>query len=299
MAKPRSEFLNRIGIHTARVACILLSPLSIRALRRIGAGVGGLACHLNGRAVRTTRTNIDLVYGQQARAWRQRLVRDSIRQTTMTVLEAAALWTWPLSRLAALVCSVEGEHLLRHRAEGRGALILAPHFGNWEFLGYYLNTIEPLAPLYQRPASPVIDATLSAARMRLGHRRAPDTVAGLRLLIQVLRHGGMVAVLPDQVPTAGAGVIAPFFGHDAFTMSLVPKLLTRVDADVLIAAAARVPDGFSIRIESVGEAIRDSDPAASAQAMNAAIEAVVARDPAQYQWEYKRYRFPHQPNIYR
>ena len=33
--------------------------------------------------------------------------------------------------------------------------------------------------------------------------------------------------------------------------------------------------------------------------MNAASETLVRRYPEQYQWEYKRFRFPRQPNIYR
>ena len=82
-------------------------------------------------------------------------------------------------------------------------------------------------------------------------------------------------------------------------MSLVGKLLQRVDADVLIGAAMRVPGGFAIRIERVDDAIRSPKLAESARAMNAAVEDVVAWDPAQYQWEYKRYRFRRQPNIYR
>ncbi len=295
---PRARFADQLGVVLARAICRLLSPLPMAALRRLGMVIGDIAWQLNGRAARTTRANIDLVYAHRDVQWRRRLARDSLRQTAMTVAEAAALWTWPLPRLATLVRDVQGEHLLRDRAPGRGALVLAPHFGNWEFLGYYLNTIEPLAPLYERPASAAVEAALHAARARLGHRPAPGSVTGLRLLLQVLRDGGMAAILPDQVPTLG-GVTAPFFGHSAFTVSLVAKLLRRVDADVVIAAATRVPGGFAIHIEALNAALRDADPARSARAMNAAVEAVVAIDPAQYQWEYKRYRFPGRPNMYR
>lgn len=293
------EVVARAGLVAARVACALLSPLSIDALRRLGGIAGDLAIRRNGRGVRTTRINIDLAYAEHNAEWRERTTRESVRQTAMIASEAVALWTWPLSRLAALSQHVEGEELLRRRPPSRGALILAPHFGNWEYLGYHLNTIEPLAPLYERPNSKVVDQALRAARARLGHRSASDTVGGLRQLVRVLRCGGMAAVLPDQVPRVGAGVTAPFFGRGAYTMSLVSKLLARVDAEVLIGTAARVPGGFDVRIETVDAAIRSADPVVSATAMNAAVEAVIARHPTQYQWEYKRYRFRRQPNVYR
>jgi KDO2-lipid IV(A) lauroyltransferase len=216
----------------------------------------------------------------------------------MTAVEAIALWTWPLRRLRKLLRDVDGEHLLRDRPAERGVLILVPHFGNWEFLGYYPGTLGPLAPLYERPKSAVADAVLRAARERLGHEPAADSAGGLRHLLRWLSGGGVVAVLPDQVPTLGAGVAAPFFGHEAFTMTLVGKLLKRLDVDVLLGMAMRVEGGFDVRLERMDPAIRNADPRRSATAMNAAVEAVVERAPAQYQWEYKRFRFPRQPNIY-
>ena len=291
-----SEQSQNIGIAAARMICRSSVLLSVDTLRRLGALAGDLAWQRNSRAARTTRTNIDIVYGEQSPRWRRRLARESIRHTAMTAFEAAALWTWPLPRLAELAVEVKGWHLLRDRPSGRGMLMLAPHFGNWEFLGYYLNTIEPLTPLYERPASPTLHATLHAARSRLGTRPAADTVTGLRRMLKVLRRGGMVGVLPDQVPRTG--VTVPFFGRPAVTVALVSKLLQHAEAEVAMATAARTAGGFAIRIDAMDEAIRDPDLSRSATAMNAAVEAIVRRDPAQYQWEYKRFRFPGQPNIY-
>ena len=289
----------RLAVTVFRAFCWLLYPLSIRALRRIGSVAGRITFLLNGRAVRTTRINLSIAYPDRSDAWRERLARDSIRQTAMIVLEAVAMWTWPLERLGSLIKTVEGEHLLRDRPPGRGLIVMPLHLGNWEFIGYYLNTVAPLAPLYEKPKSAIVDAALRNARARLGHRSAPDSVSGLRQLIKVLREGGMVAVLPDQVPIVGSGVAAPFFGREAFTMTLVAKLLQRVDVDIVFGNAIRVEGGFAIRIEAVDAAIRDPDHVASVRAMNAAVETQVRRDPEQYQWEYKRFRFPRQPNIYR
>lgn len=298
MAAARSEQIIGAGIATAHGACRLLAPLSMAALRRLGTLAGDAMLRLDGRGARITHTNVDLVFHHRGAAWRRRLTRDSARHTGMLAAEAVALWTWPLARLASLLQDVQGEHLLRDRDARRGGLVLAPHFGNWEFLGYYLNTVEPLAPLYEPPRSAALHTALRQARLRLGHRPAPQSVGGLRRLVKVLRSGGLAAVLPDQVPTLGGGVSAPFFGREAYTISLVGKLLALVDVDVFICWAMRVAGGFAVHIEPVAATIRDADPRASATAMNAAVEAVVARDPAQYQWEYKRYRFPRQPNPY-
>lgn len=295
----RTPWAARLAVAVFRAFCWLLYPLSIGALRRIGSVAGRITFLLNGRAVRTTRINLAIAYPDQSDAWRERLARDSIRHTAMIVLEAVAMWTWPLERLAALIKHVEGELLLRDRPPDRGLIVMPLHLGNWEFIGYYLNTVAPLAPLYEKPKSAIVDAALRSARARHGNRSAPDTVSGLRQLLKVLRDGGMVAVLPDQVPIVGSGVAASFFGRKAFTMTLVAKLLQRVDADIVFGNAIRVEGGFAIHIETMDDAIRDPDASVSVAAMNAAIEALVRRQPEQYQWEYKRFRFPRQPNIYR
>lgn len=293
MAHRRSELGVRAGIAAARVVAKTLSPLDIGSLRRLGVALGDLALRLDGRSARVTRTNIDLVYADSEAAWRQRLVRDSLRHTAMTLAEAVAMWTWPVPRVADLLQGVEGDHRLRP-----GTLVIAPHLGNWEYLGYYLNTVAPLTALYQRPASDALDQTLTAARGRFGTRSAADSVAGLRRIVKALRTGGLVIVLPDQVPNEYAGVSAPFFGQPALTMSLVSRLLQRVDADVVIAAIMRVDGGFKLHIDAVDDALRNPDPAVSVRTMNTAIESLVARDPAQYQWEYKRFRSRERPGLY-
>ena len=282
-----------------RAAARVLGWLGLRALRGLGVTVGTLAALGNSRPAMVTRVNVDLVYGDEDAATRRRLVRSSLAHTAMTLFEAAAIWTWPPRRLGRLMKRVEGEELLRGRAPGRGALVLITHFGNWEYLGYYLNTIETLTALYQQPRSAAVDQALAAARDRLGSRSAPDTVAGLRRVVRALREGGLVAILPDQVPSAASAVVAPFFGRPVMTMSLVSKLLQRVDVDVVVATAMRVPGGIAVRVEAIDDAVRDADPVVAARAINAAVEAVVARDPAQYQWEYKRFRLPGGRDIYR
>ena len=86
--------------------------------------------------------------------------------------------------------------------------------------------------------------------------------------------------------------IAPFFGLPALTMTLVSRLAERTGAEVLFAWCERIGDGpdFALRIEAAPEGIADVDPQRAAAALNAGVEHIARRDPAQYQWTYKRYK---------
>jgi KDO2-lipid IV(A) lauroyltransferase len=155
--------------------------------------------------------------------------------------------------------------------------------------------------LYDPPRLAALDPVIRGARSRAGARLLPIEPGGLRAFYAALRAGRLTALLPDQVPPRDGGEYADFFGRPALTMTFAHRLIRRLDPVVLLAAAIRVDGGFCIRFDEVDEAIRDPDPATSAAAMNRAVEALVRRFPAQYQWEYKRFKRPPpgQPDAYR
>ena len=77
-------------------------------------------------------------------------------------------------------------------------------------------------------------------------------------------------------------------------MTLLGRLATRSGATVLMAWCERIDDEgrgpvFALHVEPAPAAVSDPDPATSAAALNAAVERIARRDPAQYQWTYKRF----------
>jgi KDO2-lipid IV(A) lauroyltransferase len=115
----------------------------------------------------------------------------------------------------------------------------------------------------------------------------------VRQLFKLLQGGGVVGILPDQQPKAGDGTFAPFFGKQALTMTLLPRLAVRTGAVVLFAYCERIASqgapAFALRVEAAPVEIAATDPAVGAAALNTAVERIARRDPAQYQWTYKRY----------
>jgi len=65
------------------------------------------------------------------------------------------------------------------------------------------------------------------------------------------------------------------------------------DAVVVIVYAERLPGGKGYTVRFVPfEGSLDGDTAAQARAINAAMEKLIARCPAQYYWSYNRYKVP-------
>ncbi|MGI9324017.1 MAG: lysophospholipid acyltransferase family protein [Pseudomonadales bacterium] len=257
-----------------------------------------LSWYLGTRGKKVALTNLGHCRPDLTKAEQRRLARSCAKQTAWLVAEQGMVWYWPRERWAAMIDDRAARVLLDHAtADGTqqnsasGTLLLVPHLGNWELLSLYLGTYGVTA-LYNPPKLVSLDVPIRQARERNGARLLPIDRSGLKGLLTALDEGGLVAILPDQVPEPSAGVYAPFFGQPALTMTLAHRLIQRTEPTVLVAALLRTEQGFELVVQQVDEQIADPDPTVSAEAMNAAIESLVQRAPAQYQWGYKRFKRP-------
>ncbi len=267
----------------------LLSWLPLAAGRRIAAWIAWLLCRFGSDMARVTRINLGQCFPELETPAREELARQSLAHTASLLLETGPLAHWSRARLNGLIVSESGRKLLTASLREGGTLMLVPHFGNWEFLCFALAWTQFVA-LYEPPRVRSLETPLRRARQRFGARLHPANAAGVRTAYRQLRAGGLVCLLPDQVPEPGGGVHAPFFGHPALTMTLPHRMMQRTNPSVLLGSACRVPGGFDIAYEPLPDDIHAETPERFAAAMNRAIERLVRRHPAQYQWEYKRFK---------
>jgi len=287
---PPRPVLGALGVLALRLS----AALPYRWTWLLGGWAGRVASRLPIRERVATLVNLKLCFPELSNGERTRLARDSFAETGRNLLELGAMWTWDRERLLALVREVRGEeHLKEMLARGRGAIMVMPHLGSWELTGLYCFARYPMTALYRTPRVREMDAIYTRSRERFGGRMVPAGAAGVRAMFAALRRGELTVLLPDQDPGRGAGVFAPFFGFPANTSTLLSKLAQRSGAPVVYAHAARRPggDGFTLCFEPGPPQIHDPDLATSVAAVNAGVERLVRRVPAQYLWSYKRFRF--------
>lgn len=272
----------------------LLGRLPSSWLRGLAAMVARLWRVVDARESRVARRNLALAYPDLPPAERAALHAAILRGTAWQALETLRFWTRPRAANLACIREQHGVALFDAAlAAGRGLIIAAPHFGNWELLNQWLASRTPLAILYRPPESAIGEAFLRRVRADEGGRITQVRAEGpaVRQLFKLLQGGGVVGILPDQQPKAGDGEFAPFFGVQALTMTLLPRLAARTGAPVLFAWCERIGTGgdFALHVEPAPEALAAADPHVAVAALNATVERIARRDPAQYQWTYKRY----------
>ena len=183
-------------------------------------------------------------------------------------------------------------------AQGRGVVFLTPHLGCFEMAAQaiardFSGRLGPITVLYRPARQRWLAEVMASSRSRPGLETAPTTLAGVRQMIKALRRGHAVGQLPDQVPPEGQGLWAPFFGRDAYTMTLAARLVQQTGAAIVLVRCERLPwgRGFVLHADSPRQPLAENLAEAVAQ-INQEMERLIRACPDQYLWGYGRYKQP-------
>jgi KDO2-lipid IV(A) lauroyltransferase len=266
----------------------LLALLPLCALQLLGGALGWIA-FLSSPTYRRRFVSHAALAG-----YRLGQVHSAVAAAGALVAELPRLW---FGRPTAI--EWDGAELIdRARADGRGIVFLTPHLGCFEATAQgYAARYGAITVLYRPARKAWLRDLVDRSRQRPGLATAPTTLAGVKQLLKALKAGEAVGLLPDQVPPQGLGVWAPFFGREAYTMSLSARLAQQAGARLLLAWGERLPwgRGFRIHLRPGPEALA-ADTAAAAAQVNGLMEGLIRECPQQYLWGYARYKSPREAN---
>jgi KDO2-lipid IV(A) lauroyltransferase len=238
-----------------------LAFLSLKNCHRLGGLLGWLISVTPNRHHFVTTTNVELCFPDMESVQQQQLVKKSL--------------------------------ILK---DNKGVILAAPHLGNWELLGQYLADKYPTTCMYQKPKINQLDSIIRNGRQRFGVKLVPTDNQGIRAMLKSLKNNELVCILPDQEPSEGNGVFAPFFGIQAYSMILISRFAKKTGATVLTIYGKRLTNGEGYEIIfSPLDKISEGSLEESVTYLNSEMEKCIRDIPEQYQWSYKRFR--RQPEI--
>ena len=264
----------------------ILSIFPLPFLHALGAAMGWLVYWLSPSYKRRLRANLAQA-GYDAH-WKQ-----AVSEAGKAAIELAFVWCAKPERVARHA-TVENWELVQEKLDaGRGIVFLTPHLGCFEMTAQQIALKTALTVMYRPPRKDALRPLVEGARARHNLHLAPANLSGVRILAKTLKGGQPIGLLPDQVPQEGEGVWAPFFGRNAYTMTLPAKLAQLGKADILLVYAERRPGGAGYIVRFVPfDGDLSGSAADQAAAINRAMEQLIARCPAQYFWSYNRYKQP-------
>ena len=265
-----------------------LACLPLPVIHFFGSILGIILNRLFKRPASILRKNLELSGIWQNSADYKNLLSENIKESGKAILETFAIWFMPEAKLLNLVKKVDGwAEVEIALARGKGIIFLTPHLGCFEITSLYYGSRQPLTVLYRAPKQNWLHPVVLKGRQRCNVTLAPANSHGVKQLLQALKRGEAIGILPDQIPAEGEGEWAPLLGRPAYTMTLASKLAIKTGAAVFMAFGERLNNGqgYHIHITAL-----ENGAIATPALLNSEIGKQIVQCPAQYLWSYQRHK---------
>ncbi len=225
-----------------------------------------------------------------------RIALRSMQQQVMLAVEVMftprliSEWTW-----AKYVRLTDFREALRVLLDGRGALLVTGHYGNWELTGHLLAVYGFEVVAIMRPFDNVylnrylVQTRKAAGLQLLDKKGAMDSAE------DILHRGGTIGFIADQ-DAGRKGLFVDFFGRKASTYKSIGLLAISAEVPIIVGYARRISDRlrYELGVERIiypHEWQNRGDPLHwITQEYTSAIERFVRRDPSQYLWIHRRWK---------
>ena len=271
--------------------------LSFERAGDLGAFVGRTAWSLLGRRRQIAIDNVARALGPMPQGEpAEAIARRAVEQLGRTFVEFLALPAHSRESLLARIEFTGFDPARQWIEEGKGAVFLTGHFGNWELFGAAFGwTYAPLHYVLPRQTNPASDAYFNEIRRHLGitsHVIEDGMLAPMR----AVRRGAFLGMLGDQ-DARKIGIHVPFFGRPASTLTGPARLAIAANVPILIGMMERVGRGrFRAWVVRILEPSPGADEHAEIERLtrevNAAFEEVIRARPDHWYWIHRRWKTP-------
>lgn len=294
-----TDWIKTLFSRFAVVVLWTLHWLPLRAMRFLGALLGGLLYWVGRERRNVALTNLRLCFPAMPVAERERLAQRHFKVFAQSFLDRTLFWWAPRERLERIIRLKGSEHLTGD--DGRPTILLAPHFVGLDAGATMITMVTHGITVYAKQKNPVFDAVLLGGRQRFNAPILLSRQDGMRKVVKAMREGKPFYYLPDMDYGARDAIFVPFFGVEAATITGVSRLARLVDARIVPCIARLVPDGYEIELHEAWHDYPGDCVETDTLRMNRYIEEQVLRMPEQYFWVHKRFktRSSGEPGVYR
>ena len=265
-------------------------PATLALGGRLGALIFWLARRQRELACQQLQRSLDLPDERRIRA----IAKQCFENLGKTVLEFMQFPHINSKKIQQYV-SFEGiQHAEQALAQGKGAIILTGHFGNWELLAAGISaTIAPLTPIVRELRSPRLNALVSSYRERAGYATI-DRDTGIRHALRCLKRNELLGIVAD-VDTSVSGVFVDFFGQPAYTPYSPVAIALKTGAAILPTFIVRQSDGSHRAIIEPPLVlqrtdVKEKDLVTNTQKFTKIIESYIRQYPTQWIWMHRRWK---------
>ena len=281
-----------------RLGTFGLKRLPVASLSSFGGKIGLLTFYLFRSWRRVALSNLTLALGQEkAKDEIQWICRELFRNMARDMMEVYRCVDFEDSYFKTLVRFEGKEHLDRALKEGKGAIVVSAHLGNFPLMGARLaNEGYPLSLVARDPENPKIAKAITSLRDAVGMESIPDEprMACVSRCFKALKGNRVLMLQIDQnAPVTEAWV--DFFGYLVPTFKGPVLFSMRTGAPILPMFMRRnsnnlhqitIHPPFTLNIAGNAE----QDITSNLARLTKIIEAAIREYPEQWLWIYRRFK---------
>jgi KDO2-lipid IV(A) lauroyltransferase len=285
---------------TSLLSVIAWSYYLAPASMRMGSGraLGALLRWKQLRAGVVEENLLRAIPGENAEAAARRRVvfRQSYEHIGHLVFEILMLFG-PMRRFVGRRCRVVGlNHWKAALAQGKGAIFLSSHVGNWEIMAACgdVHVGRGLMIVTKKLKPEWLHRAIERGRARCGVSGTYEPRT-MRDVMAQLKKGESIGFILDQYAGPPIGIRVPFFGVPVGTHSIVAVLARRTGAPVVPVVNYRDSKGrFTVEVRPPVQWIQDEDASMEIARNTAAFASILEQDVRahadQWLWMHKRFK---------
>lgn len=277
----------------------LLALLPYKWKMPVGKALGKLLYWLAPHRRRLAKANINIAFSDRSEAEQRQILNEHFESLGIGLMEMGTVW-WGHHKKdhdhafeRNLVSFIGKEHLLEAQAQGRGVLILAPHFTTLEVTGLFISFLTNYHAVYRPHDNELMDYLIAKGRsieFSNGEHVEPVSNANTRQMLKVLKAGKSMTILPDQRYRAKGHIEVPFFGHAAKSNPSTSKIAKLTGCLVVPTFTRRLADGrYEVEFLPALENFPSGDDYTDTLKLHQLYETEIRRNPAQYLWVHNRW----------
>jgi len=283
-----------------KMGIFLIRFIPRRAGIVIADSVGRVVFKVLGRFRNIAISNLNEAFSSDHQ--RNRLIaRDVFRNLAKTSVDWIKLTSFSSEDIDGLITEISGgEYLEQVLSEGRGVIMLAAHFGNWELIPIYLRVKgHEGCVVAKRIYFYKYDKFITRLRNRFGVNVVYRDESPKRLL-GTLKRNEILGILADQDVDSVEGIFVDFFGRPTYTPTAPAKLKMASGAGLIPAFMIRKSDNTYKMVleEPIALSLsgnREEDVKRYTQAWTDVLERYIRQYPEQWVWIHQRWKTkPHQ-----
>ena len=279
----------RLGIGFMKV----LAHVPLPALRAFAGGLGHLLYWVAKPRRKVVDRNLAVCFPELSQAERERIARQTFVYVAQSWLDRSWLWHAPQAVTSARLKVKGAPADLEELATGQRAVILfAPHFYGMDAAATALTMRmpRPSMTIYTTQRDPMINEWARVGRTRYGNVTALERTDGVKPVLQRLRSGQVLYLLPDMDFGPGQSIFVPFFGVPAATVPSLSRFAQLGRALVMPVISRLTPEGYEIELLPAWDGFPTGDIEADTTRMNAELERYIRTMPSQYYWVHRRFK---------